>query len=409
MPGKKSMITLQYLEDTPDLAERKTSAVIEKLRAAADRLPFSHLLIGWHLPRVMLDACRLEAERLGLRFLRWHPMLTGDAVFQPDTDWQVEGAGGRKIPGYRGMPEFTFLCPNHPEVREEITRRLGNMLEEGLYQGFFLDRVRFPSPASQPVDDLGCFCEHCRCAASDKGLDLERVRSIILDLDESPHGRLSLVRSLLGGEPGDIHPESAALLGAYLRFRDQSMTDFSAMVCEPLRAAGMEIGLNCFSPGLTRMVGQDVGDLGACADWIKLMTYAHTLGPAGIPYELLGFFDNLTGTTRLSPSGILHSMGEALRFSLPEGRAILEESGISSSALESELRRGVQASAIPVLAGLELVEIEGVTRLNTTQIRTDLAAVLRAGVAGLSLSWDLWNIPLERLELVRRLLAGDES
>jgi hypothetical protein len=73
----------------------------------------------------------------------------------------------------------------------------------------------------------------------------------------------------------------------------------------------------------------------------------------------------------------------------------------------SELRRGVAAvaaSPAPVLAGFELVEIEGVTQLNPAQISADLAAVRRAGVAGLSISWDLRHIPLNRLEQVKKSL-----
>lgn len=400
------MITLQYLEDAPDLPERKTSAVIEKLRRAAERLPFSHLLIGWHLPDDMLEACRREAERLELRFLRWHPLLTGDAVFKLETTWQVEATSGRKIPGYRGMPEFTFVCPNHPEVREGITHRLENLLKGGIYDGFFLDRVRFPSPASHPVEDLGCFCEHCRAAAVKTGLELERVRRTILELGATPTGCLALVSVLLGGEAPELDPETTDLLYAFLAFRSRSVTEFVSLLYGPLKAAGMEIGLDCFSPGLTRMVGQDLGALSACADWIKVMSYAHTLGPAGLPYELLGFFDYLSGNNHLDQSMILQIMGKALRLKLPDQREDLEKEGISSSALEAELTRGVQACAIPVLAGFELVQIEGVAELNESNILADLAAVRHAGIAGISISWDLWDIPLERLKLVRRLFPG---
>ena len=53
-----------------------------------------------------------------------------------------------------------------------------------------------------------------------------------------------------------------------------------------------------------------------------------------------------------------------------------------------------------MMAGIELVEIAGVAELDEAQIRADLAAVRAAGADGLVLSWDLWAIPLERLELV---------
>jgi hypothetical protein len=52
------------------------------------------------------------------------------------------------------------------------------------------------------------------------------------------------------------------------------------------------------------------------------------------------------------------------------------------------------------------VQIEGVTALNDEQITSDLEAARRAGTAGLSISWDLWDIPLERLDLVNRVLTS---
>ncbi len=109
------MITLQYLEDAPDLPGRDTAAVVDRLRLAADLLPFTHLLIGWNLPIRLMEACRREAERLGIRFLRWHSLLAGDAAFQSRPEWQVIGAAGHKVQGYRNMPELSF--PIQPSSR----------------------------------------------------------------------------------------------------------------------------------------------------------------------------------------------------------------------------------------------------------------------------------------------------
>lgn len=400
------IVSLQYLEDTPDLPERETAAVVDKLRAAADCLQISHLLIGWHLPARLLDACRMEAERLGMRFLRWHPLLTGDDVFQPKSSYQVIGASGRNVPGRRGKPEFTFVCPNHPDVREAVSRRFENLLQDGLYHGFFLDRLRFPSPAINPLDDLGCFCEHCRLRSAAIGLDLEQVRKTIVGLDQTAQGRLSLMQILLGGVAPALSKETTGLLSAFLNFRTQSVNDFVIMISRSLKHAGVEIGLDCFSPGLAGMVGQNLSALSACADWIKVMSYAHTRGPAGIPFELLGFFDYLSTISGLDHSHILGWISNAIAIPLPATRQELEQKGISSISLEVELRRSVQASLVPVLAGFELVQIEGVTELNDTQILDDLDAVRRAGVAGLSLSWDLWDIPLERFDLVCRIFPS---
>jgi hypothetical protein len=42
-----------------------------------------------------------------------------------------------------------------------------------------------------------------------------------------------------------------------------------------------------------------------------------------------------------------------------------------------------------------------VAQLDTEQIKADLSAFRRAGADGLALSWDLWHMPLERLDLVK--------
>jgi hypothetical protein len=184
------IITVQYLEAAPELANLDASAVVEKLSVAYERLPFSHLLIGWELPPSLLEACRVQAENLGVRFLRWHPLLTGDGTFQPRSLWQVIGLSSRPVVGFRDMTEFTFVCPNNPEVQEAIQRRVESLLADGVYQGFFLDRIRFPSPASDPAADLGCFCLHCQRLAEIHDLDLEEVRRVLVDLVAQPYGRL---------------------------------------------------------------------------------------------------------------------------------------------------------------------------------------------------------------------------
>ena len=91
------ILTIQYLEDSPDLARIDPELVINKLRAAAERLPFTHLIIGWHLPMPLLVACHTEADRLGMRFIHWQPLLAGDRDFLPDPSWQMVNLLGNRL------------------------------------------------------------------------------------------------------------------------------------------------------------------------------------------------------------------------------------------------------------------------------------------------------------------------
>jgi hypothetical protein len=138
------------------------------------------------------------------------------------------------------------------------------------------------------------------------------------------------------------------------------------------------------------------------------MTYAHTLAPAGIPFELSGLLHYLSTTTHLSEELALEWMGHAVGLPLPTSLRSLEEDGLSPLALEKEAKSGVEACSVPALAGMELVELEGVTRLIPDQIRADLTAFKRAGSAGLAVSWDLLHIPLDRLVLIRQVYLGEK-
>ncbi len=400
------MFTIQYLEDSPDLAQLDQKLVVNKLRAAAERLPFTHLLIGWHVPLPLLDACRAEAEHLGMHFMRWQPLLTTDKGIQPDSAWQTEGLTGGKVAGYRGLPEFTFFCPMHPAVQEAIYNHLDKLVRQGIYQGFFLDRVRFPSPSPDPLNNLACFCEHCQRVAAGYDMDLEGIRREILRSTLEEKGRISLIKALLTGKVEPEEAEQSPHLGQFLAFRKRSVYDLLAFITQPLKEAHLEIGLDCYSPSLTHMVGQDLCKMSDLVDWIKLMTYAHTLAPAGLPFELSGLFHYLTSSSHLSEEQALELISQATGLPLPNSIRPLEEDGLPSLALEKEVGYGVDACSVPALAGMELVELEGVTRLNPDHIQADLTAIKRTGSAGLAISWDLLHIPLDWLDLVRQVYLG---
>jgi len=402
-PRPKPKISIQYLQDSPDLADRSIKDVRERLRIAGDKLPLSEVLIGWQVPPSMLKACRQEAERLDATLYRWHPLLASDGVFYPRPEWRVIGLHGEPLAGFQDMPDFTFVCPNRPQVRAAVMERLENLIADGAYEGLFLDRMRFPSPAADPLGDLGCFCPSCHQAAARQGLDLARIRATLQAWGQSAAGKRDLVRALLQPLEGAPDSPQAGALKSFLRFRCESVSGLVRLAAERLQAARMPVGLDCFSPALMTMVGQDNAALAACADWVKLMCYAHTLGPAGLPFELLSLADWLVERAGLDGPGALELLSQATGLPLPADRGALRVGGLSSGALRVEVGRGVAASSAPCLFGVELMEMEGVVSLDPVQIRGDLSAVREVGPGGLALSWDLWDMPLGRLDLVREV------
>jgi hypothetical protein len=225
------------------------------------------------------------------------------------------------------------------------------------------------------------------------------VRSLL----ETPQGARAFVHELLGhpftsGARADIQA-----LRALLAFRAQSVSRFVGAVARLINGKGLDVGLDCFSPALAWMVGQDLGTLDDHGQWLKTMSYGHTMGPAGMPFELLGLADWLVGRYGIRERDALAWLSLAAQLELPKTRAALRERGLHSSALRIESLRARKAGVRRLLPGIELVDLKGVTRLCEPQIVSDLEAFRSTGAEGLVLSWDLWHIPLGRLELVQRV------
>jgi hypothetical protein len=393
-------ITLQYLEDSPELLTLPKKEVVDKLKYAFDKLPITHLLIGWHIPDLLLEACKKECEKNKIKFVRWQPLLTGDGVVTPRQEWQVTGLSGRKIPGFQNMPEFTFMCPNCADSTNIIFEHIDQITDQGIYDGLFLDRIRYPSPASNPLNNLGCFCKSCQQKALKSGIELEKLQKSLQRLTATESGKLELINSLFGTGEGITDDSLKKSVQSWMEFRKASITDFVNGIAKFLQDEGLDIGLDCFSPSLTRMVGQDLNSLSRYANWMKIMSYAHTLGPAGLPFEIIDLFNYTISNTILKEKEILALLSSLLDLPIPDSFQKLQKQGLSTRALEREMQKGRESAKIPVLAGLELVEIAGIASLTDEQIILDHKSVLSTGVAGISISWDLWHIPNHRLDLI---------
>ncbi len=395
------MITIQYLEPAPEVATFSPDQVISKLQQAFDRVQFTHLLIGWEIPERLLEACKKFAEKHAIKFMRWHPLLTYNQS-PIDPAIQVINLYQQPIPGFQNLPEFTFFCPNHPAAQERILADLSPHIRTGIYDGFFLDRIRYPSPSTDPYNYLGCFCSSCKRIARDFDLDFTRIRSGLLKAEGEAQFPPIILHHFAPVQ--EDHPllQPASDFQGFMRFRSQSITKILQEVVAEIKKENLEVGLDVFSPSLAYMVGQDLSKITLFADWTKVMSYAHTLGPAGIPYELLQLAQFMKRSSTMEEREILAALSRIFDLELPRTLEMLVQVGLSPTALAKEIEHAVQSSSKPILAGIELVEIPGVATLDNSQIEQDLLAVKTAHPGGIAISWDLWHIPIERLEIMRR-------
>jgi hypothetical protein len=291
------------------------------------------------------------------------------------------------------MAEFSFICPNQPAARESILRHLDQALAGDYFQGVFLDRIRFPSPADDLSRHLGCFCKACQKTAAQVGLDLPKIQQELACLIATPAGKIAALSPLLA-----TSSESTPLpaLEQFLEFRRHSITALVGAAADLARSREMQVGLDCFSPTLTRMVGQDLRALAQHGDWIKVMTYARAYGPASLPFEILGLIEDLMRGTENEIEALNH-LQAVTGWPLPTRRAEIRRGKLPAQILTEELQRGRAAQPPQLFAGIELVEMPGIAELNSGQIAEDARAVRAAAPDGIVFSWDLQWMSLERL------------
>lgn len=366
--------------------EHTPMSVREKLRKAFSHLPFDYIIIGWDLPPAIIEVCASETARNGAQLYRWHPLLTGIGTLHQKSEWATIGSEGKPIAGHNGLTEFTFICPNRPAVKEAVLNHLKEELNKGIYQGIFLDRIRYPSPAINPKRYLACFCDDCRRTAANEGLDLIAIQKKLQDLNPQ-----MIVERLFQ----QIQTKED-LLCQFLDFRERCINRIIEAAFELLSAKNITVGLDCFSPTLTRMVGQNLSKLASVSHWIKPMIYAHTLAPAGIPFELLNLAKWMS-ESGLSESDALKIISNSSGFLLPTRFSDLKEKGIPPHVLGSEVKLAVKSGIRSLLAGIAIVELNGVNHVTSEQLMKEIDAYRTGGADGLVLSWDLWRIPEKRL------------
>lgn len=394
-------LAVQYLEDSP--RGENVRAVRARLRTALTLLPIDAVLLGWNLSPRLEEGVAAETLRHNIPLYRWQPLLTGDRCNRPPSEWRTTGPDGNPVAAHSGLAEFTFVCPNRQEVREWTLERLETIANSGLYQGIFLDRIRFPSPTINPTRDLACFCPACTHLAAEVGLDLENVRHALYAYTKDTDGVQALARFLLAAPSQDKRDDD---LQAFLVFRQQSIIRFVQFAAQTARAHHLLIGLDCFSPSLTTLVGQELSALDAHCDWIKIMTYPRVFGPAGLAFELLALAKWLI-ENKIPEKKALQTLNEGSGLPIPLTLRALASNGLSSESMAQEIQCGRAKGIRRLLAGLALVTIPSVHSSSPVQLNADIQAARQAD--GLVLSWDLWHILFPTLTMVEKALSPQEA
>lgn len=333
-------------------------------------------------------------RKLGLEYYLWFPVLADNWERPARRAELVEDGCGRRGYGSAGLwpgftdidEEFLFCCPNNPEAVADLLTSYGALLDRHAFDGVFLDRIRYPSPANGIEGLLSCFCPACRQAYEARyGGSLIGLRDDILKtLRESEEPEAPL---LLGGNPA---------WQAVKAFREESITNLVRRFLAPARDRGLTCALDLLSPALAPLVGQSYESLLPLADWVKAMTYLSAAGPAGLPLEFSSLYRGLRelGGDKAPAPALVSRLEEVSGLRLGSGPWLTK--GLDTGNLRIEMEKVLAAAGdTRVYAGLEFVNHpQFASALTPERCRAYVKAVQRHNYQ-LIACWNLLYIPQE--------------
>lgn len=310
----------------------------------------SEQLREWGLPLYFKTAVFAELEGLAASF---EPMI--DASLSPSSPYHLNEE-----------EHFLFRCPASDANRQIALAYAKSFLDTGLFDGLFLDRIRYNSLISG-IEGQGCFCRRCLKRYQEKGIDTDRLRSLLI---ESAKTRRPFAAAY---QDGVYHFEDPDI-DAFFREKSRLITENVALFASYAHERGLALGLDLFTPSAAYLTGQDTLALSSMADFIKPMLYQFTNAPAGIPFEM-----------------------PFVQAFLQDGS---EPLAAPSSIFEKDLAflRKVPCHVFP---GIEVNRIDPICLPSEAELKSTLAALQASGIETAVASWDIQKMPASHLSLLK--------
>ncbi len=376
----------------------------QRLNEVQPLIPISGLIVGSYENKAVFQELTINKRADDPETYLWYNLLS-DYPGQDESESVITDRGNtcKKWFGWGDDAQdevsesFMFSCPNHPGAKQKTLKALSDLLDRYPFDGVFLDKFRFPSPASGLDLTFSCFCPHCCRKAAEAGLDLEEVKRELRPRKDygckASERTDDWLEALIAEKP---------LLKQFLRFRIDSVLEIVRDVRKITDAHGVKLGFDLFSPAFAEIVGYDYRELEQYADWVKPMTYQFAFGPAGLRLETIALIDGIQKEFGISEDELFAGAAKAVPWFTPEKYAELRETAVPMEWIRSEMAASKRLmEKTPVYFGLECVSFPGVIDVQPDQAAALLSAAMDNGADGTVLSWDLMHMPQENLKAMR--------
>ena len=338
--------------------------IIDRLEHVLNYIEISKIIIGWSTDKKIYEEVVTYLHNKKIEVYFWLP------VFSEITDLNIEdkyveaNIFTQNNSNFSSGDKFEFVCQASNTNINYIVEKFKEITKGINFDGVFLDRIRYNSPAVNPNAILGCLCPDCLNRYKENGIDIVKLQN------ENVFDYAIPVKIHEG-----VYEYIDSDFNSLMKIKRDTITKQINAIIEKFNEMDLKVGLDTFGLAVADFVGQDIISLSKKADFIKPMFYLRTTAPAGIPYELNG----LTGKMK-------ESLKKLWGFNIDDVDSSVEQ-------CKYLLDRNVY-----ITPGIDVNNIEGICSSDKEYVLNYLDNLSKLNLKEVVLSWNAMTITDELLE-----------
>ena len=358
--------------------------LVDKVRFVNNQIKVDGVLTGWSEDRDFYNSLSRELKKEGIKLYFWLPVfseLDHYREFQNVINYENKEL---ETKGFQEGENFNFYCVNNRGNIENIKSVVLEKFIDYEVDGFFLDKIRYPSFSNGLKAIFTCFCDTCVEKMKKENIDVEKLKEEIKkkkknsEKSKNPFGIEEYKQFR--------YKFSNLEINKFFKFKNESIKSSLKELTDFFREKGFEVGFDLYAPHIAYFTGQDTLELSEIADFIKPMYYRAAYAPAGIPYEISMYSEGFSGTF---PEEIKREFFNIIGET---------DNKISDKYVEKEISSLKKEPGVKnVYPGLEFNRIENIALSDEKYLKASIESFDMDGADGIVLSWNLMEMPENHL------------
>lgn len=256
--------------------------IIDKLEHVLKYIQISKIIMGWSTDKKIYEEVVCYLHDKGIEVYFWLPVFSEITDLNVEDNYVEATIFTQNNSNFSSGDKFEFVCQASQKNIDYVVDKYKEITDGIPFDGVFLDRIRYNSPAVNSNAILGCLCPNCLNRYKQEGIDIDKLQK------ENLYD-YAIPTKINEGVYEYADPDFNKLM----KVKRETITKQINTIIDKFNEMNLKVGLDTFGLAVADYVGQDIVSLSKKADFIKPMFYLRTTAPAGIPYELNGLTDEI--------------------------------------------------------------------------------------------------------------------